>query len=99
MLFLVLAHIDAHQGLLVVEEKFRKGASSLRFANASRAEEEERAEWPVRVLEPGTRRTIAFTRSSCVIAASPQPVWDREIGHREWTRERLRTSARSNDGT
>ena len=46
-----LAHVDAHDRRFVVEERFRQRFAQLRFADAGRAEEEERADRPVRILK------------------------------------------------
>ena len=51
----VLAHVEAHHRLLVVEEEFGEGASQLGFSDARRPQEEERSDRPVRVLDAGAR--------------------------------------------
>ena len=51
----VLAHVDAGHGRLVVEEELRQGARGLRLADAGGAQEDEAADGPARVLEPGAR--------------------------------------------
>ncbi len=55
MLLLVLAHVDAHHGALVIEEELGQGAGQLGLAHPGRAEEDERADRPVGVLQPGAR--------------------------------------------
>ena len=49
----VFAHVDAHHVLLAVEERFGQRAGQLGFADAGRAEENERADGALRVLEAG----------------------------------------------
>ena len=48
-----LAHVDPHEGRLVVEEKLGQGFAQLGLAHAGRTEEEERADRPVGVAQPG----------------------------------------------
>ena len=55
VLLLVLAHVDAHHRLLVVEQELGQRARRLRLADAGRAQEQERAERPIRVLQSGAR--------------------------------------------
>ena len=52
---LVLAHVDPHHRALVVEHELRESAGELRLADTGRAEEDERADRPVRVLQAGAR--------------------------------------------
>ena len=49
----VLAHVDADHRPLVVEQEVGERAGELGLADARRAEEQERADRPVRVREPG----------------------------------------------
>src|SRR5262245_39116898 len=49
VLLLVLGHVDADHGPLVVEEELGQGAGQLGFADARRAEENERSDWPVQI--------------------------------------------------
>ncbi len=49
----VLAHVEAHHRVLVVEEKGGEGARQLGLADARRPQEEEAAERPVGVLDAG----------------------------------------------
>ena len=51
--FLILAHVDANHGLLVVKEKLGERPRQLGFADPGRTEEDERADRPVR--DPATR--------------------------------------------
>src|ERR1043165_9681457 len=51
----VLRHVDAHHGVLVVEQVLGERAGQLRLAHAGRAHEDERADRTVRVLEAGAR--------------------------------------------
>ena len=44
----VLAHVDAHHGMFVVEEELGQGAGEFGFADAGGAEEQEAADGPVR---------------------------------------------------
>jgi hypothetical protein len=53
--FAVLAHVDTHHRVLVVEQELRERARGLGLADAGRAQEDERADRPARVLEPGAR--------------------------------------------
>ena len=50
---LVLAHVDAHHRVLVVEQERGERARQLRLADAGRAEEQEAAERPLRILQAG----------------------------------------------
>ena len=54
MLLHVFGHIDADHGLVVVEQEAGQRAGKLGLADAGRPQEHERADGPVRVLEPGT---------------------------------------------
>ena len=49
----VLGHVDAHQRRLVVEQEGGERLGQLGLADAGRAEEHERADRPVRVLQAG----------------------------------------------
>ena len=51
----VLAHVEAHHGLFVVEEELGQRPGELGLPHARGAEEDERADRPLRVLEPGAR--------------------------------------------
>src|SRR5215471_1085106 len=53
MLLLILAHIDADHGLVVVEQVLGQGAHQLGFADAGGAEKNEAADRPIWVAEPG----------------------------------------------
>ena len=55
MLLLVLAHVDTHQRLLIVEQELGQGARRLGLADAGRAKEQERAKRPIRILQAGAR--------------------------------------------
>ena len=55
MLLHELAHVDAHQRGVIVEQKGGKRLGELRLADARGAEEQERADGPVRVLQSGAR--------------------------------------------
>ena len=52
---LVLGHVEPHHRALVVEHELRERAGELGLADAGRAEEDERADRPVRVLQAGAR--------------------------------------------
>ncbi len=53
MLLAVLAHVDAHQGVLVVEHELGQRLGQLGLAHAGGAEEDERADRAARVLQAG----------------------------------------------
>ncbi len=55
MALLVLAHVDAHDGSLVVEQVVGKRSSELRLADPRRPEEQERADRAVRIGQAGAR--------------------------------------------
>ena len=55
MLLHVLRHVDADERALVVEQEFGQRLRELGLADAGRAEEHERADRPVRILQPGAR--------------------------------------------
>src|SRR5271166_4144059 len=50
----VLGHVDAHQGVSVVENELGQRARQLRLADAGRTQEDERADGPLRVLQAGS---------------------------------------------
>jgi len=61
VLLLVLGHIDANHGLLVVEQEFGERARQARPLPTPSAQEDEAAERPVRVLQaPRERGRIAL---------------------------------------
>ena len=49
----VLRHIDADHAALIIEECLSKGLRELRLADTRRAEEDERTDWAVRILDAG----------------------------------------------
>ena len=53
----VLAHVNAHHGLFIVEQEVGERLGELGLAHAGRAEEQERAGWAVRVGNARTRTT------------------------------------------
>ena len=55
MALLILRHVETNHRALVVEHEFRQRACELRLADSGRAEEDERADRTVRILEPGAR--------------------------------------------
>ena len=55
VLLLVLRHVDADHRVLVVEQELGERARQLGLADAGRAEEDEAAERPVRILQSGAR--------------------------------------------
>ena len=57
MPLLVLRHVEPHHRAVVVEHELRERARELGLADAGRAEEDERADRPVRVLQAGARAT------------------------------------------
>src|SRR3984957_21170820 len=50
---LVLAHVDPDHVVLGVEQRRRQGLGQLGLPYAGRAEEDERPDWPARVLHAG----------------------------------------------
>src|SRR5579872_3003314 len=50
-----LRHVEADERLLCAEHELRQGAGHLGFAHAGGTEEQEGADGPVRVFQPGTR--------------------------------------------
>jgi len=48
-----LAHVDADQGVLVVEEEFRQGPGHFRLAHARGAQEQEAADGSLGIAQPG----------------------------------------------
>ena len=63
MLLHVLRHIDADHAALIVEECLSQRFRELCLADARRAEEDERADWAVRVLDAGTCAQDGFADS------------------------------------
>ena len=57
MPFLVLRHIDTHHVVLIVKQELRQGFSQLGFTYAGGAQEDERTDGPLWVLQ--TRPTAA----------------------------------------
>ena len=55
MLLHVLRHVDADHAALIVEKRLRQGLRQFRLADARRAEEDERADWAVRIFDARTR--------------------------------------------
>ena len=53
MLFHVFGHVEANQRLLVVEKKFGERSGQLGLADAGRAQENERADGPLRIGKAG----------------------------------------------
>ena len=53
VLLLILGHVDADHRVLVVEQELGERARQLGLADAGRAEEDEAAERPVRILQAG----------------------------------------------
>ena len=64
-----LAHVDAHERRLVVEQELGQGLAQLGLAHAGRPQEQERADGPIRVAEarPAAAHRVADRRtaSSC----------------------------------
>ena len=60
VLLLILAHVDAHHRVFVVEQEFRQRFGQLGLAHARRAEEHERADRPVGILQARAARRTAF---------------------------------------
>ena len=59
MLLHELAHVDAHHGVLVVEQEFRQRLGELGLADAGGTEEQERSNRTIRIAKP---RAIAANR-------------------------------------
>ena len=55
VLLLILRHVHAHHGALIVEQELGECARQLGLADAGRAQEQERAERAARILKPGPR--------------------------------------------
>ena len=55
LLLAVLGHIDAHQGIFVVEHEPGQGLGQLGFAHTGGANKYEGADGPLGILEPGAR--------------------------------------------
>ncbi len=53
VLLAILAHVDAHQRVFVVEQELRQRLGRFGLAHTGGSEEDERADRPARVLEPG----------------------------------------------
>jgi len=53
VLLLVLRHVDPDHRVLVVEHELGEGARQLRLADAGRPQEDEAAERPIGILQPG----------------------------------------------
>ena len=51
MLLHEFRHVDAHHGVFVIEQKLRESLAQLGFSDAGRAEEQERADRAVRILQ------------------------------------------------
>ena len=58
--FLVLTHVDAGDGALVVEEHLRQGLGQLGLTHPGRAQEDEAADGPVLVLQPRPTATYGI---------------------------------------
>ena len=74
----VLAHVDAHHRLLVVEQELGQRPGQLGLAHAGRAQEDEAADGPVGVLQAGPRPPdgVGDRQDRLVLADHPlvQPV-------------------------
>ena len=70
VLLLILRHVDADHRALVVEQELRQRPRQLRLADAGRAEEDERADRPVGVLQPaaGADHRLGHRRHRLVLA-------------------------------
>src|SRR5690349_10722567 len=60
----VFRHVDAHHGVLVIEQEIGERASSLRLSDAGWTEEDERADGPIRILESSARATHRIRHSA-----------------------------------
>ena len=61
---LVLGHVEPHHRSLVVEHELRERAGELGLPDPGRAEEDERADRAVRILDPERARRSAFATAS-----------------------------------
>ncbi len=95
VLLLVLTHVDAHHGAVVIEQEVGQGAGQLGLADARRPEEDERPDRPVESCSPERERRTALatacsagscpttrsrSRSSMWISFSISPSSKRETG-------------------
>jgi hypothetical protein len=59
----VLRHVDAHHRVLVIEQELGEGSRRLRLPHARRAEEDERANGAIRILESSARAAHGIRHS------------------------------------
>ena len=82
MLLHVLRHVDAHHGVLVVEEELSQRAGELCLSDTRRAEEDKRTDRTPRVAQPGARTTdsVGHAGQSFILADHPltQAVFHRD---------------------
>src|ERR1035438_7224132 len=82
MLLHILRHIDAHHGVLVVEQKFRQRPRQLGLTDARRPEENERTNRAVGIAESGARTPdgVGHALNRFVLSnnALPQTVFHRD---------------------
>ena len=75
----VLGHVDAHHGVLVVEQELGQRARQFGFADAGRAQEDERTDRPLGIAQPRARTAngIGHALERCVLAdhALPQALF------------------------
>ncbi len=53
MLFAIFTHIDADQGIFVVKHELSQSLSQFSLTDARASEEDEGANWPTGIAEPG----------------------------------------------
>src|SRR3972149_6610385 len=73
MLLHVLRHVEAHHGLLVVEEELRQGPGQLRFPHSGGTEEDEAAERPIWILQAGARPAHRVCHQGDGLVLPPNP--------------------------
>src|SRR5262249_25019798 len=69
----VLGHVDPDHGALVVEEELGDGARELGLPDARGSKEDERADRPVRVLEPRARAPYGVSDCSHGLVLTNNP--------------------------
>ena len=94
MLLGVLAHVDAHDRPLVVEQEVRQRLGQLGLAGAGRAEEQERAGGPVRVGDARTRAAYGVAHRAHGVGLADQSPADRPAPSRAAWRSRPGASCR-----
>ena len=94
----VLRHVDAHHRVLVVEEELRERTGRLRLADAGGSEEDERADRPVRILQPGARPAHRVRDGRDGLALSDHPLAEVILEMGESLALRLQEARHGNPG-